>query len=342
MIKNIILQIVPDELILYIKKLIIRTRKRIEFRKLIKFDTVRFNKYAYEMNSDFSYTNLRSKITFHYHSIEKGLSNANFRPGFGEKAFDQLFIAMKIYVEKGFPVSDSRFQQALSVIRSYLILHDNINIDVSTIEKQYDLYSKFLEKENISIGGSIEINRDELVDYSNLKFTDLAQNRISVRDFSSENIKNLDVFDAIQVAMKSPSVCNRQLIKVHYLDSNELVKSALEIQGGLRGNGENLSKLILVTADKGYMNGPHERNQTYVDGGIFFMSLLYALTEKNIATCALNADFSLDKEIRIRKLLNLKDSEDLIAFIALGSYPDIVKYTKSPRDSMEQILEIHT
>ncbi|MGF3194963.1 hypothetical protein [Facklamia sp. P13055] len=69
---------------------------------MYKFDKLRFLTSAYNMKEEYSYENLRSKITFHYHSIEKGLSNANFRAGFGKYAFKELFFAMDLFLKNIF------------------------------------------------------------------------------------------------------------------------------------------------------------------------------------------------------------------------------------------------
>src|SRR5699024_9003022 len=117
-----------------------------------------------------------------------------------------------------------------------------------------------------------------------------------------------------------------------YIKNPLLVKKVLQIQGGLRGKRENLNKILVVTADKQYMAHAHERNQTYIDGGLFAMSLIYSLTSKNIATCALNASFSYKQDKDMREFLSIHESEDLILFIAIGSYPENFRIPKSFRD----------
>lgn len=339
--KELIRAVLPDKIVEYLRDKRKIARNNIELSKLSKFDTQRFKSSAYDLKKDQSFTNLRAKITLHYHSIEKGLSNPNFRYGFGENAFTQLFWALEKYIENDYPVNEPRFQQALSVIESYIKLHDNQNFEINHVKDKYKKFNKYYDNEYKEIGGATSIKRNQLPNFEELPFDKLAKNRHSIRDFGKNKISEQEIFEAIQIATKSPSVCNRQAVKVHLINSPSLIKEAITIQGGFRGNGKNLQKLLLVTANKEYMSGAHERNQTYIDGGIFLMSLVYALTFKGIASCILNTDFVFTKEIALRELMNIEEGEDFIAFIAVGSYPDILKIANSPRDSYENITEIY-
>lgn len=326
--KTLIKKIMPTVLILLVR----RIRQKIEIEKLYNFDQKRLKKYAYSINNNYSEENLRSKITFHYHAIEKGLSNSNLRLGFGKRAFKELFWAMDEYINRGYPTNDYRFQSAISVIKSYIELHQMHSFSIQWIEDQMEKYSNYLNEDNLELGGSKIIRASELPEFGNIPFESLSKSRYSVRDFGIGELDDSKVFEAINIASKTPSVCNRQAWKVRFIKSPDKVKNTLIIQNGLTGNGENLNKLLVVTADKQYMNGGHERNQTYIDGGLFTMSLLYALTSKGIASCTLNASFDLKRESKMRQLLQVKESEDFIAVIAIGTYPDTFKVAKSPRD----------
>lgn len=334
--KAVVKKILPNRFI----QLFRRIKQRIDISKSYKFDKNRLKKFAYSLNKNYSEDNLRSKITFHYHAIEKGLSNSNLRLGFGERAFNELFWALDEYVTKGYRTDDFRFQSALSVINSYIKLHESKKFSVNWIEEQMMKYSKYLIQENKEIGGYKTINSNELPQFNKLGFKDLARNRYSVRDFGKDILDDNKIFEAIDIATKSPSACNRQPWRIRYIKSLDIIQNMLKIQSGLTGNGENLNKLLLITAEKQYMNGGHERNQTYIDGGIFTMSLLYALTSLNIASCTLNASFDLKRERDMRQLLNVNDSEDFIAIIAIGSYPKVFKVAKSPRDNHSLITSV--
>lgn len=313
----------------------------LNYTKLIRlyiFDLRRFAKYSFLFSSNKTQNNLRSKITFHYHSIEKGLSNANFRYGFGKNAFTQLFTELDKYIELNYDKNDHRFQQAISVIKKYIDFHDNSDVNIDWIKNKFEEYSNYLLTSYYNDGGFERATESSLPEFSDLNFKELSENRHSIRDFGEENVNKSDIIEAVNMATKTPSVCNRQAYKVYHIHDRDLLKQVLEIQNGLTGNGENLKDILLVTSSREYMIGPSERNQTYIDGGMFLMSLIYSLTFKNLATCALNANFTLKKEKLIREILNIGYSEDIIAFIAVGTYANEFKYAKSPRDPGKDIL----
>lgn len=317
-----------------------KVKKIREISKLYKFDEKRLRKYAFDIKDDYSFDNLRAKLTFHYHSIEKGLSNANIRLGFGAKAFEQLFFALNKYIDQGYPLNDIRFQTALSVIHEYIKFHHNHNFPVLTVESRFEPIQSLMSQKESMIGGYFQFTLKDIKPFSEMNFETLVHHRFSVRDYGLEKIDDQRIFDSIQLATKSPSVCNRQSWKVYFLKSPSLIKQALMIQGGLTGNGQNLQGLILVTCDKQFINGAHERNQTYVDGGLFTMSLLYALTSNNVASCALNVNFDYHRELQMRDLIKIEDSEDLIAFISVGSFPEMFKVAKSPRDDVGMFTKV--
>lgn len=339
--QKVLKKYLPEPIVEYLKNKVTLYKQMKELRKLRKFDNDRYKKYAYNLNEDYTFNNLRAKITFHYHSIEKGLSNSHLRLGFGKSALTQLFFSLDKYVKYNHPTDDTRFQQALSTLNSYIELHNNKDFDVKWVEDEFEKYRQYLLKENMNIGGAKLLSTNGIKDYSELNFKELAINRYSIRDFGSDLISDQDVIEAIQISAKSPSVCNRQDVFVHQIKNDNQIEKALEIQGGLKGNGENLQEILIVTASKEYMNGAHERNQTYIDGGIFLMSLVYALTYKNIASCILNADFTVDKEIKLRDEFDISYAEDIIALVAVGSYPEKGKVAKSPRDSSDQLIINH-
>lgn len=328
--------LLPDPILNFYRKI----RRQIELNTLYNYDKKRYRKYAYDLNNEFSEINLRSKITFHYHALEKGLSNANFRQGFGERAFNELFFAMDKYLDYSYPPTDNRFQSAIAVIESYVDLHNKQNFPVERVEKKLNTYKNYLIEENKRRGGYLACSKEELPNFSELNFEELGRTRYSVRDYGEERVDAKKINRAIQIATKTPSVCNRQAWKVYHIKNKKILKKTLELQSGLTGNGENLQDLLLVTADIQFMRGPYERNQTFIDGGLFTMSLLYGLHSQEIAACTLNTNFNLKTDLKIRDLLEIPKSENLIAFISVGSYPKDIKVAKSPRDSGEVITTV--
>jgi hypothetical protein len=79
----------------------------------------------------------------------------------------------------------------------------------------------------------------------------------------------------------------------------------------------------------------NERNQAFIDGGMYAMNLLYALHCNMVAACILNCSFDPGKENHIKSIAKIKDSEVLIAMIACGDPPEGFQLTMSPRNSLD-------
>lgn len=170
-----------------------------------------------------------------------------------------------------------------------------------------------------------------------MDFIQRAQNRYSVREYASKPVSQ-DLLDKVyEVSMKTPSVCNRQATRVYQITDPEKIATALKIQGGFNGYGMP-PVLLLITSDiRAFMNN-NERNEPFVDGGLFSMSLLYALEAYGLAACPLNAMFSLSQDRRTRALLNIPDYELPVMYIAVGNFPESVPVCRSTRRDPKAIV----
>lgn len=83
----------------------------------------------------------------------------------------------------------------------------------------------------------------------------------------------------------------------------------------------------------------NERNEPFVDGGLFSMSLLYALEAYGLAACPLNAMFSLSQDRQTRALLNIPDYELPVMYIAVGNFPESVPVCRSTRRDPKAIVK---
>lgn len=321
-----------------VKKFLKAVIFKYKISHLVQVEIRKMRKYAFDMNLKNDIHNLFARLTYHTHAIEKKLSNPYFREGFGQKAIKNLKDAMIEYKNAGYALDEERFLSAFIVLQEYCKVHDG--------KPKYtlDIY-KFLDSFSITPPvlkvGAIEYQKKTIIKKSKSMFSDLALNRISVRDYSQAEVDDSIILNSIGIAIKSPSVCNRQPWRVHLIKNEELLMKILNLHGGFRGNGDNLKKIILVTVDLRYFSNAYERNQGYIDGGIFLISLVYALTCNEIATCILNAMFDIKRENEMRSLLNLEDSEILIGFITIGNYPDKFKSPASLRISPDKCLTIH-
>jgi len=170
----------------------------------------------------------------------------------------------------------------------------------------------------------------------------LFRSRHSVRDFDTElDVDNDRLRLAVELAATSPSVCNRQAWKAHLYRDRVKVTEILKLQSGNAGFGHSCSGVFVITTDVGYFAGSGERNQRWVDGGMFTMSLILALHGLDIATCTLNWSRGNDASAKLRTAAEIPREEDVIALVAFGVAREGHRVARSPKRPFEQVLRIH-
>lgn len=283
---------------------------------------------------------VETRLAFDIHRLEKGLSHVNFRYGFGKGVLREIAKRM-VMLEKADPSYNTNplYNQGLAALEEYKRRHAEANYDLSEIEAMFPkhIWQHTDTMADSHQAGSFILNAVDKHSNLDKRFVDLAEHRYSVREYSSDSVSQ-DMLDKVyEVAMKTPSVCNRQATRIHQITDPAKVKAALDIQGGFHGYAPP-PVLLLVTSDiRAFMNEA-ERNEPFTDGGLFSMSLLYALEAYGLAACPLNAMFTLTQERQTRKLLNIPDNEFLVMYIAVGNFPDTVPVCRSTRKSAESIV----
>ncbi|MGQ7375954.1 nitroreductase family protein [Streptococcus suis] len=326
--KNKIKKILPQSAYIFYRKL----KNYYLISKRYNDDKKNYLKNSIHFDEKNSFNNLRGRITLDYHNLEKGLTHVDdMRKGFGQSAMSDLFNALDEYLKKGFPINDNRYLTAVSVLNKYVERHRELNYPIPEIESKVSTYPL---PQFVNSGTFLY----EYQDSSQKNFKTLLETRHSIRDFGNIVILKEDVMAAIELANRAPSACNRQPCKVYLVEEQELIKKLLSIQGGLNGNASNIQFLLLITSDKALYRWDHERNQNFIDGGIFSASLLYSLESFNIANCPLHCDLTITSEKKVRDILQISDSEDLINFVAVGSFPQTTLVPMSNRDSRVDLI----
>jgi nitroreductase len=151
-------------------------------------------------------------------------------------------------------------------------------------------------------------------------FARFAGLRHSVRSFAPEPIPDDALERAVRVAQRTPSVCNRQAWRVHVFTSPEDREAVLRIQDGNAGFGHLAARVLLVSCDTRVYVTSGERHQAYVDGGMFAMSLVYALQAEGIASCCLNLCNYFFQDVAVHRVCRIPGWEAPIMMIAVG-YP---------------------
>ncbi|WP_289854563.1 nitroreductase family protein [Enterococcus faecalis] len=305
--------------------------------RLFELDRKRFLTYFSKKNSN-KEENIKAQLIFYGHSIEKGLSRQNIRLGFGKSVVIKLLEYMEKYDKLGFDKQNYCYLNSISIMRKYIEFHEQNYFDLDYIPIRYNGMLNKIKESNTEVGGIVEFDLKSRLNRKEVDFKYLALNRYSIRDYDSSNVDLVMLNEAIEIALKSPSVCNRQSARVYVINDKTEIKELLNIQGGF--NGYELPPcLILVTSDIQDFIDISERNQPYIDGGIFAMSLIYALEYQGFATCTLNTMFDSKKMKKTRNLLGIPESENLIVYISVGNFKNKYSVPKSFRYPMSEITK---
>lgn len=330
-IKNSIKPFIPNYVYLF--------RDDIRIRKIYQKERKRFCE-NYGTSKSNNNRIVDSKLIFHAHALEKGLSHIHFRNGFGKSALNEIHNCLVEYKNNEFSKETLAYKNAMSCLKAYQSRHKELDLPIPLFFEE--LFVDFKEEIELSdplIGGYSKLKRIDKENNRSVDFKTLFNNRVSIREFSEEPVDCGLLEEAIELSMKTPSVCNRQSSRVRIIKNKEIIKKALVAQGGFTGY-DIPPVLMLVTTDTNSFLHYTERNQIYIDGGLFAMSILIALEYVGLAACALNSMFGIDKEKEVREILDVPENENFIMFISIGNFLEETPYPKSCRFTGKSITTI--
>jgi nitroreductase len=300
-----------------------------------KYDLKRYKKYSDTLYTDTA-QKLIGKIIREYHVLEKGLTMPEPRLGFGKELIITLSTACLEYIEK-YGIDEPQLQHAIGVILEYENFHkeQSFNLDKDILHIIETIKQKNL---NISRCHQRETTKDEYFKHTESAFVEFAQSRASIRNYSNDKIPLEKITKALEIAQTTPSQCNRQCWRTYIYTDKTKINEILLAQGGNRGFGHLADKLIVIAAEIGVFCFDGERNSAYIDGGMYAMNLLYALHYQKIAACILNCSTSPEKDIELRKLCGIKESEVFIAMISCGIPPEKFEIAVSKRYKIDRLI----
>lgn len=261
--------------------------------------------------------NLEAQITKDYHRIEKGLALESPRRPFGASVRNRL--------ESLLPLVDDgdRVVPYVSYASDALSALDDWNNDGTLT----------------GLASPERVVRNPIFDSKVLG--EYFESRRSVRNFSSVRVPSKSLIDqAIKIASNTPSVCNRQSGRLHLYSGRKLLE-VINYQNGNAGFGENVPRLAVVTVKSGLFLGVSERNQRWIDGGLFAMTFVWALHGLGIASCMLNWSRNNSDSVRLRRAAGIPNDEDIVVMIAFGFPEDSHRVARSMRRPSESIVNWH-
>lgn len=164
------------------------------------------------------------------------------------------------------------------------------------------------------------------------------ETRHSVRNFDPGVISAELLSQATRLAMSSPSVCNREPWLVRYYSGTDVAR-ILAHQNGNRGFRSHVPTLALVSTDVALFGGSIERNQAWIEGGIFASTLVWALHALGLSTCMLNLSMTTSSANALRRAVNMPDQEIPIMMIAIGHAADGLRVARSSRRGLAEVIQ---
>ncbi|MBT9494513.1 MAG: nitroreductase family protein [Paucibacter sp.] len=163
--------------------------------------------------------------------------------------------------------------------------------------------------------------------------------RYSVRQFDPAAVVEEQLIEqAVRMAQKTPSVCNRESGTVFAVRDKARMNKLLALQNGNRGFGDQAGLLMIITSRQDTFLSPGERYQAWIDGGLFAMSLIYALHSLGLGSCCLNWSVEPEADLALKAASGIPADHAVIMMLAVGHLPEQFRVASSPRRPLTDVL----
>jgi len=276
---------------------------------------------------------LAAHITMDYHRLEKGMALPSPRFGFGQDTVLRLIRNIARY-EDQHGVSD-----VTGFGRRALAGYRGFNQGSITPEFQSAI-DGFLASEPVpgECQGVDALTSQTLFPFDSDSAQRFLTSRRSVRQFDGRPVSQALLRQAVRIAQQAPSVCNRQSARVFASNDRAKMDEMLRFQNGNRGFGDRLGAVIVIASDMRAFTSLGERNQCWVDGGIFAMSMALALHSLRMGACMLNWSVEPGRDRALRRCLGIDDNYAIITMMGAGHVLDHLVVAASPRRDTEAII----
>lgn len=299
------------------------------------YDAHRYATWSHGTGNDRHRSQRERALIKAFHGFEKGMSLTEPRPGFGaDKA--RLLIEKIEEFQKHHGLTAMAIT-AIDVLRAYRNFNSQHQVSQPWLDEWLSRFSQEGGALGEGLGGTTALDREEILAGISSGGPDFFRTRHSIRQFSSDPVPLDDIKKAIEIAQKTPSACNRQGQHA-YVFKNAM--DALKWQPGNNGFGHLASRAIIITCDLQAFSGSGERYQCWIDGGMFAMSVIYALHSMGYGSCALAWSAQSAQDKRMRNSLGIPDSHAVIMMIAVGNLPPKFQVAKSTRFPISEILHM--
>lgn len=312
-------------------------RKANVFRASTQYhkDKVRFLKGSSAVRSPVTQGQLAAHLTMDYHRLEKGMALPTPRVGFGKDVIERLLININLYTSRF--GQDDLTQIVHGVLKQYQARQAALGHTNPSLDTALTCLDEILSVPNTACGVTA-LPLEGLFPVETEAANLFLMSRHSVRQYTGELVPNNIIAHISELAQRAPSVCNRQCGRLYSANTRKKITEALSYQNGNRGFGDTIGGLFIVTADLRAFVSLGERNQGYVDGGIFAQQTLLAIHAQHLGGCMLNWSMTHDKDRRLREAFSIPDYEIIITMIGFGHCVEAPEIAVSPRIPVAEVL----
>jgi nitroreductase len=269
-----------------------------------------------------------------YHRIEKGLALPDPRPGFGVQVLQEI-MELVARLEQ----ASGRFFHSLGARSTLQAYRDNA-VCTEDMARTIDAFNAGIDSASLPPAGITPVSLADIRADAGIDFAAFARSRYSVRDYTGDPIPEEALREAVAIAMKSPRVCNRGTARCHAILDRATMDKALSFQNGNIGFGDKAGAVLIITSDRRGFLDYSERNQCWIDGGLFAMTLCYALHAQGYGTCMLNWSVTADKDKALREAIPIPEHEAIITFMSVGVMKPEFRVATSPREAVDTAFSV--
>lgn len=274
-------------------------------------------------------------IIINAHALEKGMTSKQPRP-FGITRTDEIINLMTLYEQQQWS-KDYAYNLGASILSEYCRFYKKYKWEKRT---EYKKVSAFIKNRHTTLkSGTLEIHRTDFMKAAQVNYRQFLSTKHSIRAFEPHPLSNKDIVEAVTAATKTPTACNRQMIKIYYIKNNSIKQQVMKYAHGLTGFDKETANIFIITHDISSLCDAGEISQGYFNAGLVTMNFVNSLHSEGIGSCMLAFNNNISEERHLKKLLNIPQCERISVMIAAGYYPEKSLVPRSTRKTAEEIYE---
>jgi len=297
------------------------SKRAIENFRGLQFYWNDFTRYGLSMNwktKDRDYKKISSELIYQYHKIEKGLCLPPPRRFFGLIAINETLRLLAEWRSAGLPSTHPIYRAALDVLAAYRVRLDTTPPPPDVANELIPRLNKVLQDFDPEHAIQTPYIASTPPSDASAILHEIALARRSIRSFSDAPVDFVKVEKSVEIAMLSPSACNRQPWRIHFYDDKDQIGEMLRLQNGNSGFGHTVPLLAVIAGDTTSFFGVEERIQPVLDAGLFLSTFLLALEANGLSSCCLNWCASIENDRKAHTLGNIPDNHQIMTFLAIG------------------------